>query len=1711
MMFEPIAIVGRGCVLPDALSPERLWQNIAGGRVSITPPPSGRWRLPDEALPGLVGPAPAPARNAVGGYVSGFDEVFDPGGLRIDEAEISALDPVFHWALHSVRAALREAGAENGGERTGLVMGNLSLPTDGMVTYAEHTWFASQPRRIRDAVRCADPVPRDPTAANRFSSAMPAHLTATALGLQAGAFALDAACASSLFAVKLACDRLHDRTADLMVAGAVNRVDDLIGHISFTALGALSPTGRSRPFHRDADGLVPAEGAAFVALARLSDALASGLRVFGVIRGVGLSNDGRGTGLLVPSAEGQVRAFRQAYMEAAIDPSTVSLLECHATGTSLGDAVEVAAAAAVFGDARDLPVGSAKSNFGHLVTAAGGAGILKVLGAFEAGIRPPTLSAQEPIDALRGTPMRVLREAEPWDGPRRAGISAFGFGGNNAHLVLDSGPADSTAALVPPGGPPSGEDIAIVAIGARVGNCDGYADFRDRLLAGTARPEPRGTYDVGIDGLRTPPADLRQALGQQVAVLEAAREAAEGLDLPRERTMVLVGMGCDVEVARQPSRVRAASWLSGIGAAHAVPQVQEAFGDLLDAAQVVGTMPNIVANRISSQLDLGGPGFTVSAEQASGIVALELGVRALRAGTADAVLVGAVDLSREPVHQQAARQMGIVAEPGDAAVVLVLKRAEDARRTGEPIIALVDTVPEADAELLVGDDTAPAGPGVRFDPVDAFGAPHAAVGLLAVACAAVALCHGVVPRAGRPADPLLCARPRATVSTRTLGAAPARVALCADTVRPWTAEPPPSLHVYSGTDARTALAAAREGREADTGPARLVVWATDPAQRVARIEAARRWLSGAGVRPEGVVFRERPVDGEIAFVYTNGSACYPHMGREMLLACPDALRRAEARSGPLRKSVGWVYDDTPARHALQQTNAAALLAQVHTRLTRDILGLEPTAALGYSSGEIGALISLGAWEDAAALMTDAETSELFTKEVAGELELVRRSWRKHGVTSGTWAAFQVSVDADTVRAVLDREPTVRLMAVNAPGLCVLGGESTACRRVLDRLGEPTALPLDYEITVHIPEVAEVKDRWRRLYDRQTSALPTIRFYSCATAMPYTVSRDAVADAITAQAVGTIDFAATVERAWHDGVRIFIEHGPQGLCTGWTRRILGDREHVAVALDSADGRGLRGTIQTVAELIAAGVAVDHRRLYEHLDTASTKPRPAVRTLSVRAHPEPVRLPDLWALPEPMPPAPHLPPVTPVIRHPHTPVPHTPARAAALTEVSATPFHLLMSTHQGLLQHHSEAHKAYLQVMAHAQQLLMSVPPAASAPTASSSSPVVFDRAQLETHAAGRVSDVFGPMFLPQDGYRRQVRMPRPPLLLVDRVTALDAEPGRFGKGVIRTETDVTEHSWFLDPAGRMPAGFAVEAGQADLMLISWMGADLRHRGERVYRLLGCDITYHGSPPVPGETLSFDIVIDDHREHGDIHLFFFHFDCRVDGELRLTVRNAQAGFFGDEQLAGTGGILWDPSNDVPAPSPVPPVPPRSRRAFPPDLVAAFAQGRLDDCFGPDWQATRAHARTPRITDGRLRFLHEVTEFTPDGGPWGRGYLRARLPVSPEDWFFDAHFKGDPCMPGMLMFEGCLQAMSFYMAALGHTLDADGWRFEPVTDTPMRMRCRGQVTPLSREIVYELFVAEVASDPVPTLIADVLITVDGKKAFHGRRVGLRLVPPG
>ncbi|MGP2439633.1 beta-ketoacyl synthase N-terminal-like domain-containing protein, partial [Streptomyces sp. JW3] len=1265
---EPVAIVGRGCVLPGALDPEAFWAGVVAGRSALSAVPDERWDVPPSRVLGAPGD-PDRIWTDTGGYVHGFDEVFDPTGFALAAADITSLDRAFRWVLHAGRQALREARAGRGDlARAGLVLGNLAYPTTAMARFAEHVWLSGQDRPgFPDGPR--------PDARNRFGGGLPAHLAARALGLGAGGYALDAACASSLYAVKAGCDRLRDGSADLILAGAVAAADNLFIHQGFCALTALSRSGRSRPFHRDADGLVPAEGAVLFALARLRDAIARDMPVLGVIRGIGLSNDGTGGGLLAPDRAGQERAVRAAYRAAGVAPRTVSLVECHAPGTPGGDLAEALVLREVFADAADVPIGSVKSNLGHPLTAAGGAGLLKVLGALGAGIQPPTLHADAPLDVLAGTPLRLLRAAEEWPGPRRAAVSAFGFGGANAHLVVDAwepGRAVSVPAPGPAGSRPDRRAaVAIVAIGARAGSGTGYRDLCHAVLNGVPDRGARSSIEVAASGLRFPPADLTETLPQQVLVLEAAREAAASTRLPSDRTMVLLGMGPDPEAARCLSRWRAPGWTTRRGGPAPTPDWPDAVRAPVVPATVSGTMPNLVAHRINVQLGLRGPGHVVCAEEASGLVALELGARALRTGEADAVLAGAVDLSHEPVHRAALRALGDHRPGGDVAVVLVLKRLADAERDGDQVIALLggdgdpetpvdlldgdgdpktpvdlldgDGDPKTPVDLLVGDGPNTPAPVPRYDHGGLFGVAHAAHGALAVAVAAIAVRHQAVPRPGAaalPADTPLTARARVTV----LGAPPVSVRLRpAGPLAAWSPVAP-RAHVFSGADRAEVLSALAAGRESGAGPARLVVVVDQVAESLpARLAQARRWLADGGPRPDRIAYRDAPVGGETAFVFPSGQAGYPGCGAELRLALRSRDTEADAApAGPPVAPPGPVGAGglVPVMARIRTTTE---LSALHSEVTRGLLGLRPDAAIGFSSGESTALIVLGVWSDAARMYEEVSASEVFRAELAGEFRAAHRFWRRHGVEEGTWTEYLVHAAPTEVRAALAGEPLAHLLAVDTPDTCVIGGLEAACRRVLTRVGPGLALSDGYRMVAHAPAAAEAAAGFRALHRRPVGPPPGIRFYSAATGGPYPVDDPAgVADALLTQLTGTLDYPQVIERAWADGVRVFVEHGPQAHRTRSIQRILAGREHVAVALDAPDG-SLARLCDAVAELTAAGVCPDPAPLFDRLTAAAYLPPDPGASVTVAAHPPAIRLPEAGpSRRQVMEPAPFLPP-------------------------------------------------------------------------------------------------------------------------------------------------------------------------------------------------------------------------------------------------------------------------------------------------------------------------------------------------------------------------------------------------------------------------------------------------------------------------------------
>ncbi len=458
-----IAIVGMACLFPGAPNLDAFLRHLKEGVDAIGDVPAGR-------IDPVFFDKDASGGDRFycrrGGFVDAF-AAFDATGFGVMPVAVRGAEPDQLLALQVAAAALSDAGYDDRplpGERAAVILGRGGYSGAGHTRLEQHVRSAEQlVATLRALVPGIDEptllrVKREfqaglgaagPDAAIGLVPNLAASRIAQRLDLHGPAYTVDAACASSLVAVTDACRELESGRVDVALCGGVHLCQDEAFWSVFCQLGALSRSERIRPFDRRADGLLIGEGVGIVVLKRLEDAERDGDRVYAVLRGAGIASDGRGATLMSPAVDGQVRSLERAWREAELDPRSVGLVEAHGTGTPAGDTAELTTLARVFGAAdgdRRAVLGSVKSMIGHTMPAAGAAGLIKAALAVHHGLLLPTLHCEEPHELLASTRFRVLDRAEPWEGqPRRAGVSAFGFGGINAHVVLEGHVASAPA------------------------------------------------------------------------------------------------------------------------------------------------------------------------------------------------------------------------------------------------------------------------------------------------------------------------------------------------------------------------------------------------------------------------------------------------------------------------------------------------------------------------------------------------------------------------------------------------------------------------------------------------------------------------------------------------------------------------------------------------------------------------------------------------------------------------------------------------------------------------------------------------------------------------------------------------------------------------------------------------------------------------------------------------------------------------------------------------------------------------------------------------------------------------------------------------------------------------------------------------------------------------------------------------------------------
>src|SRR5512146_1224272 len=464
--YRAIAIVGTGAILPDAPNVSTFWENVKSGRYSITEVQPDRW---DPALYYDSEPsAPDKTYSKIGGWVRDYPWEPMKWHLAVPPRVVDAMDVAQKWAIACTREALEDYGYPQRPldlERTAVILGNAMAGEKHYLTalrvyfpeYAreleESGSFAALPEAVRRQItrelhdrmgRHLPPVTED---------SMPGELANCIAGRIANIYnfhgpnyIVDAACASAMAAISSAVEGLVQNDFDAVITGGIDRNMGASTFVKFCKIGALSATG-TRPYAEGADGFVMGEGAAIFLLKRLADAERDGDKIYAVLRGMGGSSDGKGKGITAPNPIGQKLAVERGWRNAGLSPATATYVEGHGTSTRVGDVVEVQSLVDVLSGFHlptgSVALGSVKSNIGHLKGAAGAAGFLKTALALRDKVLPPSVNCarRNPDIDFAHSPVRVNTELTPWtvpaDSVRRAGLSAFGFGGTNFHAVLE--------------------------------------------------------------------------------------------------------------------------------------------------------------------------------------------------------------------------------------------------------------------------------------------------------------------------------------------------------------------------------------------------------------------------------------------------------------------------------------------------------------------------------------------------------------------------------------------------------------------------------------------------------------------------------------------------------------------------------------------------------------------------------------------------------------------------------------------------------------------------------------------------------------------------------------------------------------------------------------------------------------------------------------------------------------------------------------------------------------------------------------------------------------------------------------------------------------------------------------------------------------------------------------------------------------------------
>ncbi len=914
--------------------------------------------------------------------------------------------------------------------------------------------------------------------------------------------------------------------------------------------------------------------------------------------------------------------------------------------------------------------------------------------------------------------------------------------------------------------------------------------------------------------------------------------------------------------------------------------------------------------------------------------------------------------------------------------------------------------------------------------------------------------------------------------------------------------------------------------------------------------------------PGGVWFSPEPsgISDNVAFVYPGSGNHYVGMGRVTGVQWPELLRNMDHRTDELKTQMipacyvpwrvtwdsGW---EENAHNIIISDPLNMIFGQVvHGGLVTELVnrfGIKPKAVIGYSLGETAGYFATGAWPERGNMLERMKNSNLFKTELAGPCNAARKVWKVPADEDVGWTVAVVNRPADAVKKAVKKLHSVNLLIVNTPDECVIGGRKKQVEAAITRLGCEAFL-LEGVVTVHCNAAVPVKKDYKALHLFPVNQPDGIDYYSCARGRIHKLTTDSTASSILNQALFGFDFTETIHQAYKDGYRIFFEMGPHSSCTRMINNILKDKPHLAV---SACARG-EDDYLTVLKFLAATAAehihVDLEKLYGDDEYPPLLLDQAETSKEMHAH-SGNKITIVVGSPPPSP-EPPLRPATPYMEETKAPfqsqytdiinntidLPDNKSNGQLFVseklpgnELSRTMVQCIEATseaHNAFIDFSTELSDTYAQAFDLQQYLLHQVNIAGTAvhheermPESITDDPAFKNRASLPAFsrelcmefAVGSIAKVLGPEFAPVDEYNVRVRLPDEPLMLVDRIISIEGKKCSMMSGKIVTEHDVLPDAWYLD-GGRAPVCISVEAGQADLFLCSFLGIDLQVKGERAYRLLDAEVVFHRELPCPGDVIQYEIKIERFARQGDTYLFFFNFNGYIGDSHLISMTNGCAGFFTEEEVENSGGIILTEEDLRSEPGSKDPgwkdLVSFSRCTMDDTQVDALRQGDLETGFGENFKGIHL-PKSITLPGGRMKLIDRVLDIDPQGGRYSMGIIRAEADIHPDDWFLTCHFVDDMVMPGTLMYQCCEHTLRVFSQRLGWVTDKQDVRYEPVIGVKSRLKCRGPVTPETDHVIYEVEIKKIGYNPEPYIIADAHMYTDGNEIVFFKDMSLKL----